>query len=44
MLTDTITARIYLGFHFRNPDVQGAKLGKQTAGWVARHFFERVDH
>ena len=40
---DTINARIYLGFHFRTPDVQGAKLGRQTAAYVAAHYFERVD-
>ena len=40
---DTINARIYLGFHFRTPDVQGAKLGRQTAAYVAAHYFEPVD-
>jgi len=40
---DTINARIYLGIHFRTPDVQGAKLGRQTAAYVASHLFERVD-
>ena len=39
VLVDTIDARIYLGIHFRTPDVQGAKLGKQVAAWVAGHFF-----
>jgi hypothetical protein len=43
VLTDTINARIYLGFHFRTPDVQGARLGRQTARYVAEHFFERLD-
>jgi hypothetical protein len=43
VLTDTINARIYLGFHFRNPDVQGARLGRNVAKWVADHYFERVD-
>jgi hypothetical protein len=42
ILTDTIDARIYLGFHFRTPDVQGAKLGRQVASYVADHYFERV--
>jgi hypothetical protein len=40
---DTINARIYLGFHFRNPDVQGVQLGRNVAKWVASHYFERVD-
>jgi hypothetical protein len=43
IVTDTINARIYLGIHFRTPDVQGAKLGRQTAAYVANHLFERVD-
>ncbi|HEV8281474.1 MAG TPA: vanadium-dependent haloperoxidase [Candidatus Limnocylindrales bacterium] len=43
VLTDTIDARIYLGFHFRTPDVQGAQLGRKVAAWVNGHFFERVD-
>jgi hypothetical protein len=43
VLTDTIDARIYLGFHFRNPDVQGASLGRNVAKWVRDHYFERVD-
>ena len=44
VLVDTIDARIYLGIHFRTPDVQGAKLGKQVANWVDDHFFERANH
>jgi hypothetical protein len=42
VLTDTINARIYLGIHFRTPDVQGAGLGRRTANWVATHYFLRV--
>ena len=43
IVNDTIDARIYLGFHFRTPDVQGAKLGRSVASYVADHYFERVD-
>ena len=39
---DTINARIWLGIHFRTPDVQGAGLGKKVASWVAKHYFEPV--
>lgn len=39
VLKDTIDARIYLGIHFHNPDVQGAWLGKKVANWVDRHYF-----
>jgi PAP2 superfamily len=42
VLKDTIDARIYLGFHFRTPDVQGAELGRNVANWVAKHYFERA--
>ena len=37
---DTIEARILLGLHFRSADVQGARLGKQVANWVAGNFFQ----
>ena len=40
---DTIDARVYLGIHFRTPDVQGAVLGKQVAAWVSKHYFQPVD-
>ena len=43
IVNDTIDARIYLGIHFRTPDVQGAKLGSNVASYVADHYFERVD-
>ena len=43
VLKDTINARIYMGIHYRTPDVQGAWLGKKVAQWVARHYFEPVD-
>jgi hypothetical protein len=43
VVKDTINARIYLGFHTRTPDVQGAQLGRNTANWVTDRFFERDD-
>ena len=43
VLHDTIEARVWLGFHFRNPDVQGARLGKNVAKWVDTHFLRAVD-
>jgi hypothetical protein len=42
VVRDTIDARVYLGIHFRTPDVQGAILGKKVAKWVGCHFFRRV--
>lgn len=43
VLKDTIDARIYMGIHFRTPDVQGAWIGKKVANWVVKHYFEPVD-
>jgi hypothetical protein len=40
VIDDTINGRIYTGFHFRTPDVQGAWLGKRAANWTASHFFK----
>ncbi len=42
VVRDTIDARIYLGIHFRAPDVQGAILGKRVADWVGWHYFRRT--
>jgi len=39
---DTIEARIAQGIHFRATDVQGARLGKQVANWVADNYFHRA--
>jgi hypothetical protein len=39
VVRDTIAARIYLGIHFRAPDVQGAWIGKKTAQWIDKHYF-----
>jgi hypothetical protein len=40
VLDDTIDGRIYTGFHFRTPDVQGAWLGKRAANWAVSHYFK----
>ena len=34
---EVIAARIYIGFHFRNSDVTGARLGRQVAQFVYTH-------
>ncbi|HYI46101.1 MAG TPA: hypothetical protein VE174_11660 [Actinomycetota bacterium] len=39
---DTIDARVFLGIHFRTPDVQGAVIGQDVARWVDRHFFKKI--
>jgi hypothetical protein len=43
VVDDAINGRIYAGLHFRTPDVQGAKLGRQVAQWVNAHFFALAD-
>ena len=43
VVVDTIDARVYQGIHFRTADVQGAKLGKNVARWMATHFFQPTD-
>ena len=41
VINDTINARIWLGIHFRTPDVQGAELGEDVADWLDRRFFDK---
>ena len=36
---DTIDARLYLGIHFRTPNVHGVVMGKKVAQWLDKHFF-----
>ena len=43
VIRDTINGRILNGFHFRTADVHGAWIGKKTAQWVDRHYFEPAD-
>jgi hypothetical protein len=43
VIKDTIDARIYLGIHFRTPDVQGAIIGKKVAHWLGRHALQPVN-
>ena len=40
VIEDTINARLWLGIHFRTPDVQGAELGEDVANWLDRRFFD----
>lgn len=39
VIDDTIDARVYIGIHFRAPDVQGAEIGKDVARWLDQNFF-----
>lgn len=40
---DTIDARVYLGIHFRTPDVAAVVIGRKVATWVAKHYFQPTD-
>ena len=42
VIEDTIDARVYLGIHFRTADEQAAKMGKNVAHWVDKHYFRPV--
>ena len=42
VIDDTIDARVYLGIHFRAPDVQAAGIGKDVAHWLDKHYFQPV--
>ena len=43
VLEDTINARVWQGIHFRSADVQGARLGRHVAEWVAANAFQPVN-
>ncbi|MDY0910145.1 vanadium-dependent haloperoxidase [Microbacterium sp. CFBP9034] len=42
VIDDTIDARVMQGLHFREAEVQGARIGKNVARWVDAHFFQPV--
>ena len=42
VIDDTIDARMYIGIHFRAPDVQGAEIGKDVSRWLVQNYFEPV--
>ena len=42
VLRDTIEARVYQGIHFRSADVEGARIGRHVAHWLAGNFFQPV--
>ena len=42
VIDDTIDARVFQGIHFRSADVQGARIGRQVAEWVAGNAFQPI--
>jgi hypothetical protein len=43
VVRDTVESRMYLGIHFRTPDVQGAIMGEEVADWLDAHYFQPTD-
>jgi len=41
-LTEVINARVWGGIHFRSADIDGARIGAQVAGFVARRAFQPI--
>jgi hypothetical protein len=39
--TETMNARIWLGFHFRKAMTDGNRLGHESVRYVIRHEFQR---
>lgn len=40
VVTDVNAARVLVGFHFRNSDLEGSSLGRQVGRYAAGHFFQ----
>jgi hypothetical protein len=40
---DVISARVWLGIHFRFADTAGVTMGHQVADWALDHYFQRLD-
>ena len=40
VVKDVDTARVLVGFHFRNSDQQGASLGRKVARYTTDHYFQ----
>jgi hypothetical protein len=43
VIRDSVDGRILNGLHFRHADEEGARIGKEAAKWVKKHYFEPVD-
>jgi hypothetical protein len=42
VVKDVDWARVLVGFHFRNSDLQGSALGRRVGRYVADHFFQPI--
>lgn len=39
---DVVSARVWLGIHFRFADTDGVKMGRHVGSWALGHYFKRV--
>ena len=42
IVRDVDWARVLVGFHFRNSDLQGSALGRKVGRYVVRHDFQPI--
>ncbi len=42
-IQEIISARVYVGIHFRHADIAGANIGKHVAHWRAKNYFQPTD-
>jgi hypothetical protein len=40
---DVISARVWLGIHFRTADTRGVDMGHHVADWALDHYFQPVE-
>jgi hypothetical protein len=40
VVDDVDSARVFVGFHFRNSDLQGSNLGREVGAYVVEHYFQ----
>ena len=43
VVKDVDTARVLVGFHFRNSDQQGTNLGRKVGRYVTGHYFRPLN-
>jgi hypothetical protein len=44
MIEEVIKGRIFGGMHYRTSARHGAIIGRKVAHWLAKHYFQPVDH
>ena len=42
-IDEIVYARMWSGIHFLNPDLQGARMGRQVANYRDKHFFQEIN-